>query len=109
MRRVDVYLNDIKAGELTENHPGVEYMFQYDHKFLEKGLPAVSLTLPKRSEPYYSETLFPFFNNMLPEGENRKIICSMRHLDEKDIFGLLCVMADQDFIGAVNIRNARYD
>lgn len=109
MRRVDVYLNDIKAGLLTENIPGKEYMFQYDRKFLEKGYPAVSLTLPKRSEPYYSETLFPFFSNMLPEGENRKIICSIRHLDENDIFGLLCVMADQDFIGAVNIRNARYD
>ena len=72
MRQCEVYLHGIKAGMLTEEDNG-EYTFIYDSSYLEKGdCPSVSLTLPLREEPYRSTVLFPFFFNMLSEGENRK-------------------------------------
>lgn len=107
MRKVDVYLNDTKAGELTELKPGKGYVFSYTPAFLSSDLPPVSLTLPKRSEPYESDFLFPFFANIIPEGSNRRVICRKVKIDERDIFGILSTMADKDFIGAVNIRRSR--
>jgi HipA-like protein len=109
MRKVDVYMNDVKAGKLTEMHPGKDYTFSYDKLYLASDNPPISVTLPKRKEPYEAEHLFPFFTNMLPEGANRKVICRTHRIDENDFFGLLTVMADQDFIGAVNIRHASDD
>ena len=107
MRKVDVYFNEVKAGEISETFPGKGYSFVYDESYLRSGGPSVSVTLPKDQKEYRSEVLFPFFSNMLPEGNYRKAICRHYRLDEEDLFGLLSVMAGADFIGAVNIRNAR--
>ena len=105
MRLLDVYLNDTKAGLLIEEHPGSGYIFRYDDDYLNAGNPAVSVTMPTRRREYRSQHLFPFFTNMLPEGGNRRAICRMLKIDEQDFFGLLSAMADQDFIGAVNVRS----
>ena len=34
MRQLYVYMNDLKAGVLTENTPGKEYTFCYDENYL---------------------------------------------------------------------------
>ena len=104
MKRLEVYMNDTKAGILTEENPGLGYSFQYYEEYLESTLPPISVTMPKRTEANYSEHLFPFFTNMLPEGSNRSVICRWLRIDENDLYGLLEAMADQDFIGAVNVR-----
>lgn len=104
MKKLAVYNNDTKAGILTELNPGVGYVFEYCEDYLKSSLPPVSVNFPKRAEPYTSEYIFPFFSNMLPEGGNRRVICRAFRIDEEDLFGLLEVMADQDFIGAVNVR-----
>lgn len=106
MRQVYVYMNDIRAGLLTEDAPGCGYTFVYDQQYLATDLPPISVRMPKRPEAYSSPALFPLFFNMLPEGGNRRAICRSAHLDEDDSFGLLIVMADKDFIGAVNVRNS---
>lgn len=107
MRKVDVYCNDVKAGELTELTPGRGYRFAYDETYLGGGGGAVSVTLPKGQREYEAKTLFPFFSNMLPEGRYRSAICRHYKIDEEDLFGLLYIMAGADFIGAVDVRNAR--
>ena len=104
MRELSVYTNEIKAGILSEAHPGYGYTFIYDADYLASDQPPVSVTLPKRKEAYSSEHLFPFFTNMLPEGANRKVICRTLKIDEEDFFGLLSAMANQDFIGAVQLK-----
>lgn len=104
MRELSVYTNEIKAGVLSEAHPGYGYTFIYDADYLASDQPPVSVTLPKRKEAYQSEHLFPFFTNMLPEGANRKVICRTLKIDEEDYFGLLTAMANQDFIGAVQLK-----
>lgn len=104
MKQLGVYYNNIKAGVLTELHPGADYVFQYDSEYLALRVPSISVSLPRRSESFKSAQLFPFFINMLPEGTNRSVICRNRRIDEKDYFGILAAMAGKDFIGAVNIK-----
>lgn len=104
-----VYYNDTKAGILTELHPGTGYTFQYREVYLNSTMPPISATLPKQSNVYRSDYLFPFFSNMLPEGANRRVICRSLRIDENDFFGLLEAMADKDFIGAINVRRINND
>lgn len=104
MRQVSVYVNDRKAGVLTEMHPGTGYSFTYDPDYLTSDAPPVSVSLPKRYTSYESASLFPFFANMLPEGANRKVICRTLRIDEHDLFGILTAMAGKDFIGGVHIK-----
>lgn len=104
MRELDVYCNDTKAGRLTEKYPGMGYSFKYEEEYLKTDLPPISVNLPKQNAVHESEYLFPFFSNMLPEGTNKGKICRYFRLDEDDEFGLLTIMADGDFIGAVNVR-----
>lgn len=39
MRQLYVYMNDLKAGVLTENTPGKEYTFCYDENYLSTEKP----------------------------------------------------------------------
>jgi serine/threonine-protein kinase HipA len=109
MRQLNVFMNDDKAGMLTERHPGRGYTFCYDDAYLSSEHPAISVTLPKQNKVYESEYLFPLFTNMLPEGANRKVICRSLRIDENDFFGMLTAMADKDFIGAVQIKRIADD
>ena len=104
MRQLNVYMNKLKAGVLTEQRPGEGYSFRYDDAYLASGSPSISVTLSKKQGSYESPTLFPFFMNMLPEGANRKVICRTSRVDESDFFGLLSAMAGKDFIGGVHIE-----
>lgn len=107
MRQLDVYYNETKAGVLTEINPGVGYSFKYEPEYISSDLPPISATLPKQEGALESDSLFPFFSNMIPEGANRGVICRTLRIDEKDFFGILSAMADKDFIGAVNIKKIR--
>ena len=104
MRQVNVYVNDLKAGVLTEMNPGTGYSFKYDPVYLSSDAPSISASLSKRNASYESSSLFPFFANMLPEGANRKVICRTLLIDEHDLFGILAAMAGKDFIGGVHIK-----
>ena len=73
MRQLEVYVNEVKAGTLTELNPGKGYRFAYSEAYVASDCPPVSLSLPKRTEAYEAESMFPFFTNLLPEGANRKV------------------------------------
>jgi len=82
-----------------------EYIFTYDKSYLlGRENPPISLTLPLREEPYYSPYLFPFFFNMLSEGENRQLQSQLLHIDADDDFGILLATAQYDTIGAVTVK-----
>lgn len=67
-------------------------------------MPEISVTLPKSKQEYVSDSIFPFFTNILPEGDNRKVICRKFKVDETDFFGMLAALRGADFIGAINLR-----
>ena len=104
MRQCEVFVHDRKAGVLTENARN-SYEFDYDKEYLKsKDAVPVRLTLPLSDKPYHSEVLFPFFFNMLSEGDNRKLQSRMLHIDEDDDFGILLATAQYDTIGAVTVK-----
>ena len=104
MRQAEVYSNGILAGILAETDNG-KYIFTYNELFLlDEEQTAISLTLPKSQREYISDTLFPFFYNMLSEGANKAIQCQTLQIDENDFFGLLLETAHTDTIGAITVR-----
>lgn len=103
MRKGKVYINGIEAGILTENDSTQEYIFKYHKDYLENELPAVSLSMPLQETEYRSPVLFPYFFNLLSEGENRVIQSSLHHIDKNDDFGILLATAQYDTVGAVTV------
>lgn len=104
MRQCEVFLNERKVGMLTENDRN-DYEFVYDGAYLsEQDAVPVSLTLPLQAEPYRSSVLFPFFFNMLSEGDNRELQSHLLHINKDDDFGILLATAQYDTIGAVTVK-----
>lgn len=104
MKEATIYRNNEPAGRLTQTDKGA-YVFRYlDDYFLDPSKPAVSMTLPKKKQEYHSDTLFPFFYNMLAEGVNKKLQCRQLQIDENDSFSLLLATAGENTIGAVTLK-----
>lgn len=106
-RTASIYVRNTYAGQLQETEEG--YRFTYDSAYLdsETALP-VSLTLPLRSEPYESKTLFAFFDGLIPEGWLLDVVIHNWKIDLRDRFGLLLV-ACRDCIGYVSISEGAND
>ena len=105
MKKAKVYSNKVLAGYLTESDLR-SYIFEYDAEYLaDPKSSAISLTLPKRKEPYFCDVLFPFFFNMLSEGDNKAIQCRLLKIDEEDYFELLLKTAHTDTIGAITVKS----
>jgi serine/threonine-protein kinase HipA len=97
-----VYCGGKLAGQIEESAEG--YRFTYDPEYLSaSGTPSISLTLPKRLEPFTSKILFPFFFGLLAEGILKETQCRKLKLDQNDHFGRLLKTAHNDTIGDVTV------
>ena len=103
LRRGKVFVQGRYAGMVEETEDG--YSFAYDSGYLEANGPAVSLTIPLQEEPFFSETLFPFFDGLIPEGWLLSVVTRNWKLDPEDRFGLLLVSCE-DSIGDKSVKNA---
>jgi serine/threonine-protein kinase HipA len=102
MRRANVYNHGRLAGILEELDDG-GYRFTYASNYLaDPDAEPISLTLPRRSEPYESEEMFAFFYGLLSEGSTRRLQSALLKVDEDDAFGLLVATAG-DAIGSVTL------
>ncbi len=87
--RLVVYLNDAMVGHLWLDERR-RFVFQYGSEWLNHPESmALSLNLPLRSESYPDDLARPFFANLLPEAEIRRIIANRLGISEKNDFGLL--------------------
>lgn len=103
MRSGQVYYKNELAGVLSQLDNG-SFNFSYnDQWFKDSSKPSISLTLPKSTIEFQSSTLFPFFFNMIPEGVNKRLLCSKKRIDLDDYFGILLEVAGGDTIGAVKV------
>jgi len=103
MRQAKVYCNKILAGTLIEKSKN-QIIFRYDEAYFSDATKrSVSLTLPKKKKEYKSTFLFPFFSNMIAEGENKKTQSRILNIEEDDQFGLLLSTARYDTIGNITI------
>lgn len=104
IRSAKVYYREQFAGILSEKAEG-GYRFVYDSEYLIKGT-AISLTLPLQAESFESDTVFPFFAGLIPEGWYLHIVATTIKVDEHDTFGLL-MRTCGDCIGAVSLQGIR--
>lgn len=101
-RKGNVYCGGMLAGHIEEMPDG--YRFTYEAGYLaSSGTRSISLTLPKRPEPYTSKVLFPFFFGLLAEGILKETQCRKLKLDEDDHFGRLLKTTHGDTVGAITV------
>jgi serine/threonine-protein kinase HipA len=104
MQRGIVYRNGIRTGEISRDEKGV-YRFRYDAEYLDrKDAAAISVNFPLCSDAFVSDTLFPFFFNMLAEGSTKEIQCRELKIDPEDHFSRLLKTARANTIGAVTVE-----
>jgi len=97
-----VYYGDKKAGLLKKKEDG--YEFEYDLSYLNNAdAKPISLTIPLTQEKYFSDRLFPFFENLLPEGFLLDMTVAKLKIDKNDKFNIL-LHVGKDTVGAVSIE-----
>jgi serine/threonine-protein kinase HipA len=103
MRKAEIYYIDILAGILAETDDG-EYVFQYIHKYV-KSFPNqfITFSMPVTTKPYVSNRLFPFFEELIPDGWLLDIASKNWKLNPNDRMGLL-LACWQNCISAVHVK-----
>jgi len=97
-----VYLRDQQVGKLWLGEQR-RFVFQYDEAWLknEHAVP-LSIALPLQAEAFDNDSARPFFANLLPESELRKIIARKLGLSEGNDFALLEALGGE-CAGAVSL------
>jgi serine/threonine-protein kinase HipA len=86
---LDVYLREQKIGRLSLDEKR-RFMFQYDAGWIhQKGAVPLSLHLPLRAESYPDDFARPFFSNLLPEAEVKRVIAQRLQISESNDFAML--------------------
>jgi serine/threonine-protein kinase HipA len=97
-----VYYRDKKAGFIKKTEDG--YEFEYDPVYLnDTDAKPISLTIPLAQKKYFSDRLFPFFENLLPEGFLLDMTVAKLKIDKNDKFNIL-LHVGKDTVGAVSIE-----
>lgn len=96
MRAGRVYYKGRFAGLLQEHESGF-CTFIYDALYRIDGYP-IAFTMPLSAEPYITEGLPPFFENLLSEGWLRRIQSTTQRIDERDSFGLSTTVSFDRFL-----------
>lgn len=96
-----VFWQSKAAGLLSEQDDG--YVFEYLESYLsDPDASPVSFTMPLQKKPFFSKTMFPFFDGLTPEGWLLDVAVQTWKLDPRDRMGLLMTCC-KDCIGAVSI------
>ena len=97
-----VYYRDKVAGLLKKTQNGYEFSYDSDYIKNNNSKP-ISLSMPLSEKKYFSFELFPFFDNLLPEGWLLELTVSRLKIDKNDKFNLLLHVGN-DTVGAVRIK-----
>ncbi len=99
---LNIFYDEELIGTLGLN-PADDFEFTYSTAWLS--LPDsfdISFSLPRQKETYRGELVRSFFDNLLPEGEARQLICDKLRLSTSDVFGLLYHLG-KDCAGALSL------
>ncbi len=100
---LDVHLREQKIGRLSLDEKR-RFMFQYDAGWIhQKGAVPLSLHLPLRAESYPDDLARPFFSNLLPEAEIKRVIAQRLQISESNHFAMLSSIGGE-CAGAVSLR-----
>ncbi len=98
-RRAVVFVDGERAGVFTEFEKNRHYAFCYDEQY--SGAP-ISLTLPRRKDPYLFRSFPPFFDGLLPEGVQLEALLRSRKIDKDDSWAQLLAVGS-DLVGNVTV------
>ena len=100
MRSAKIFVNKTLAGRLIKTDKQDKYVFTYEDNY--QGSP-VSLTMPIQKKMYEFEKFPPFFEGVLPEGQQLEALLRQAKLDRNDYFGQL-MRVGADLVGAVSVE-----
>lgn len=98
----DVYFNDAFAGKLSIDK-AMRMNFIYDDAYLKTEGPPISLTIPLSTQKHEDDVVFPFIENLLPEGEIRSLIQGQNKIEEGN-FTRFIELLGGDVAGALSIQ-----
>jgi serine/threonine-protein kinase HipA len=98
----DVYLNEDLAGTLAIDDV-MRMRFAYNSNYIDQGGAVISLTMPLSNDDYQDSIVFPFIENLLPEGEVRTLIQKQHKLEEGN-FERLIELLGGDVAGAISFQ-----
>ena len=98
-RILHVFLNDRRAGELTQQVNGA-LTYTYDTDYAEQTGMAISLSLPVQREPHSGVNANAFFSGLLPEGIVLDGLAHYLSVSEQNSFALLAAVGG-DCAGAL--------
>jgi serine/threonine-protein kinase HipA len=104
MNKLNVFYETLKVGEFRRDEQLVT-SFQYSDEWLESSnrFP-LSFALPLQKEPFPNKTTLSFFENLLPEGDVRKVIGQDRQIESPYEF---LKEFGQDCAGAIIVSSAQ--
>jgi len=101
-RALSVWWEGAVVGTLAVNRHG-EMRFAYSPEWLaEPARPAISFSLPKRSEPFTQRQCRPFFAGLLPEESQRDAIAGALGISARNDFAFLEALGG-DVAGALSL------
>lgn len=100
MRKAEIFVNGLLAGELEEQSRGTSYIFRYVPGY--KGMP-VSLTMPLSKPELRFDHFPPFFEGLLPEGVMLDGLLRQQKIDKDDLFSQV-VAVGKDLVGAITVE-----
>ena len=89
MEKLNVYLHEQLTGKLwlDENR---KFIFQYDPGYLSlQDIMSLSISFNLQQEPLVNDKAKPFFSNLLPEGDIKKIIAKQYQISSQNDYLLL--------------------
>lgn len=101
MRKAAVMVNNVFAGVLIETEKG--YEFDYETRYT--GEP-VSLTMPINGKKFLYSSFPPFFDGLLPEGQQLEGLLRQHKFDRADYFSQLCEVGN-DLVGTVTVKEIK--
>ena len=102
MRKAEIYNHGQLSCILFLDDAGI-YTLQYLKSY--QG-PPISLTMPIRDEPYLFDNFPPFFDGLLPEGNQLEALLKIAKLDRHDLFSQLTTVG-KDLVGSVTVKEVR--
>ena len=99
MRKAQVFFDGELAGHLIETDQR-HFQFEYAESYLGG---AVSLTMPVSKKKFEFDTFPPFFDGLLPEGQQLDGLLRQKKIDRGDNFSQLLAVG-ADLVGAVSVK-----
>ena len=96
--------NQCLAG-IIEGTSGDDACFHYDESYIHNpDAGPISISLPKREEPFTATQTKNYFEGLLPEGFTRRTVAQWMHVDENDYLSILHGLG-RECLGAIQIRS----